>query len=416
MHFVIVSAVFPPEPGVSAKTSADIAKELVKAGHTVKVIAPYPSRPSGRIYSEYRRSLWGKAFHIDGYAVLHVFSSQSRHSTMLSRLWENLTFGITSALALFFGAKPDAIYSNSWPIFASALLILAAGLRHVPVVVSVQDVYPESMVAQSRLTKQHWIFKCLYYVDCFVARRASALIVISEAFAEIYKNDRNVHPQKISVIPNWLAADSIILDDPNGHYLRKKLGLPANACLAVYAGNIGIAAGVESVVRSFEHVGEDSRLYLLIAGEGTQLQACQAIADKLNLRRILFHSPWLISETSAVLASADILILPTIGSQSEVSVPSKLVSYMLAARPVVTQATKHSELAKTVQKSGCGWVCDTGSPINLVRLLEQKANLPTSELKFTGMCGREYALREYTAAVALPRVMRILEQVGSVHH
>jgi len=48
---LIISAVFPPEPVVSAMLSRDIAGELSQK-HDVVVICPQPSRPDGFRFDE----------------------------------------------------------------------------------------------------------------------------------------------------------------------------------------------------------------------------------------------------------------------------------------------------------------------------------------------------------------------------
>jgi hypothetical protein len=46
LKVVVISAVFPPEPVVSATLSADLARELAKKNN-VTVLSPMPSRPLG---------------------------------------------------------------------------------------------------------------------------------------------------------------------------------------------------------------------------------------------------------------------------------------------------------------------------------------------------------------------------------
>ncbi len=55
MNVLIVSAVFPPEPVVTAQTSFQIADELFHHGHQVTVLAPFPNRPDGRLFKGYRQ-------------------------------------------------------------------------------------------------------------------------------------------------------------------------------------------------------------------------------------------------------------------------------------------------------------------------------------------------------------------------
>ena len=51
LKIVIVSALFPPEPVVSAQLSYDIANFLVDKGCQVTVICPFPTRPLGFNFS-----------------------------------------------------------------------------------------------------------------------------------------------------------------------------------------------------------------------------------------------------------------------------------------------------------------------------------------------------------------------------
>ena len=72
MNVVIVSAVFPPEPVVTAQTSFQIADALFHFGHQVTVLAPFPNRPDGRLFKGYRRSLYRRESM--GFSVIRCFS------------------------------------------------------------------------------------------------------------------------------------------------------------------------------------------------------------------------------------------------------------------------------------------------------------------------------------------------------
>ena len=97
MNFLIVSAVFPPETMVTAHTSFQIADELLRQGHQVTVLAPFPSRPDGELFKGYKRTLYRRENM--GFSVIRCFSFLSRKSSMGSRLLENIGFAITSSVA-----------------------------------------------------------------------------------------------------------------------------------------------------------------------------------------------------------------------------------------------------------------------------------------------------------------------------
>jgi hypothetical protein len=85
MHILIVSALFPPEPVVSSQTSADIVNGLIECGHQVSVIAPFPSRPGGKLYVGYSRRLYQREKSVS-FNLLRCFSMLSPTSHLLSRL------------------------------------------------------------------------------------------------------------------------------------------------------------------------------------------------------------------------------------------------------------------------------------------------------------------------------------------
>src|SRR5260221_14116213 len=98
MRIVLVSCVFPPEPVVSSGTSVDVARALAARGHDVTVITPFPNRPAGRVYNDYRRTLFRRENTAEHFRILRCASTLSRRSSLLSRLAENVSFGIASSL------------------------------------------------------------------------------------------------------------------------------------------------------------------------------------------------------------------------------------------------------------------------------------------------------------------------------
>ena len=134
------------------------------------------------------------------------------------------------------------------------------------------------------------------------------------------------------------------------------------------------------------------------------------LAQDLKNDHILFHRPWLANETSTILGAADLCILPTQGAQSLVSVPSKLLSYMLASRPVLALALSDSEIARITLGSGCGWLIPPGDSKKLTEHIAEISKLSKNELRQRGEAGREFARRHYSKSANLPKVIEILEK------
>ena len=334
MKIIVVSCVFPPEPVASSLTSLDLARELAARGHEVVVLASFPNRPAGRLHNGYRRALFRRET-AAGFRIVRCASFFSRRSSMFSRLAENVSFGMTSSLALLFGRRPVVIYANTWPIFAAAMNALVARLRRIPLVLSVQDIYPESLLSQRRRGSTV-VARLLLAVDRRVARAAAAVVCISTRFADHYRRTRGVETSRIYVVPNWRSAEGTEEEPGSAAACRDRLGISRDAFLVIYGGNVGISAGVEQVIEAFRELGDTPEIHLLVAGAGASLDACRRLAAEVAPSRMHFEERW--TGTMSVLHAADIAVLPTLAAQSMVSVPSKLISYLLAARPVAATA------------------------------------------------------------------------------
>jgi colanic acid biosynthesis glycosyl transferase WcaI len=412
MKIHIVSCVFPPEPVVSALTSAKIAEEMSGLGHDVTVFAPFPSRQVDQDTIQYRQRFLHRDVSPHGYKVFYCFSFFSSVSTMVSRFLEYISFGLSVFLILLFSQPADVVYGNTWPIFGQGLLMLVCKLRGMPLVLSVQDLYPESLLAQKRgITKTSWSYSILHWLDMETARNCAGLIVISEKFKGVYVNDRRIPEEKIAVIPNWIDESLALTTTPDGT-IRKQHEIPVDAFLVIYGGNIGKAAGVRNLIDSFHHLQNQENIYLLLAGAGNSLPECVDLIQKYQLSHVKIHSPWQVSDTYKLLSTADLCILPTQGEQSLVSVPSKLLSYMLAGRCVLALASPESETATILQDSQAGWVITTDDPVSLAGTILKISCLSPDERNKPGEAGVEYVLKHFSTGRNLPKVVELLVQKG----
>jgi colanic acid biosynthesis glycosyl transferase WcaI len=331
---------------------------------------------------------------------------------MLSRFLENISFGIASTLAVLLLDGSDVIYANTWPIFAQGLLMIACKLRRIPLFVSIQDLYPESLFVQKRgIKKDHFLYRFLRWLDVQIARNCAGLIVISEQFKKTYLKDRGIPENKITLIPNWIDESQLGIASSGGEF-RAQYGIPEDAFLVVYGGNIGVAAGIDTVIKTFSQLQPLEHIYLLIAGAGNDLSNCRELIQKYSLERVKIHSPWQTEDTFPMLRAADLCILPTQGEQSLASVPSKLLSYMTAERPVLGIAAPESETARVITASQSGWVISVGESTSLADAISTISKLPLEERNRRGKAGGNFVHKHFSSSKNLPKVVRVLMQRG----
>jgi len=410
MNIVVLTSIFKPEPIVGAQTALSIARELTSHGHKVTVITSFPSRPAGKLYPGYRRSLYQKERDPLGFEIVRCFSIPSSTSTLLSRFAENISFGFISALYLLFLPNVDVVYSNTWFIFAAGLMSITSRIRHIPYVIRVTDLYPESLVSQRRIKSGSLVSRIMRRIDHWISDGASCVVVLTQFFAKTYIEDRKIKASKVVIIPDWVEGDLDRVDKEKSIAIRKQFDIEESSFLAAFGGNIGVAAGVDTLIKAGALVPD---VHILIAGEGSDLCACRALACQVPAKNISFLSPWPKEQTMSLYQAADVLVLPTHGEQSIASIPSKLIRYMLSGRAVIAASLPGTELERIIQRSQCGWVIPPDDPQAMAQVLLEAKCMSENERDRLGMFGREYALKHLTEDFNLPKMVNILERISN---
>jgi colanic acid biosynthesis glycosyl transferase WcaI len=373
----------------------------------------------GRHYPGYSSQLVqaDRSFH--ALDVRRCFVIPSAHSTMLSRLLENLSFGVLSSLVLRSIPIPDLVYLNSGPLVASKMIVDYCYACRIPVFMNVQDLYPETLVIQGRLGAGSRLVRAMMRRDRRIAQRCWRVNLISPRLAQRYIETRGLAPNQVTIIPNWVPDDLVVVDATASKQLRRDRGLGDDDFLIAYGGSISTASGVETLMRAFGHLQAEPDLRLLIAGSGPNLAACREIARGDS--RIFFHSPYTLADNAVVLGAADLLILPTAGNQALAALPSKLLSYMQSARPIIALAASESDLGDAISKAGSGWVVPPDDPRLLAEAILVVRRTPVNELREMGQAGRAYCLREHGERSCLDRLALELEKakatpIQSIRH
>ena len=388
MNVLIITCVYKPEPVVSSGIAYDLAVELCKLNYQVTVLCPFPSRPKGQIYDGFKRNLCKTEVDDTGFSIVRVLSFFSKKSSFLSRFLENVSFGITSTLYLCFSKqKPDVIFLNTWPIFASFLNIFTAKLLGVRVVRSIQDIYPETLSSQKRILKGGLFYKLLSCFERYNYSNSWKNITISQIMGNVLADRYPQLPQPI-IVPNWHTIPQRSKNEMSRAQISSKI--VSGDTVFLYGGNISTASNIVGLLQAFAtfSIGQPVAK-LIIAGSGPLYQTCAELVQNLNMEdKVFFHNPWRAQDTLSLLTLADILILPTDNEQAIYSVPSKIISYMTASRPILAFGVTNSELEDLVCLSGCGWFYDGVDELTIHAGL--KASLNSSLLGRQSMGTRGY--------------------------
>jgi len=407
-HIVIVSAVYPPEPVVSARMARDLAVHLVHLGHQVTVLCPQPTRPASADYRGYRCS--GAPFRSveEEVEVVRLPSFTSVKSLLVPRLRESWSFGRHVCRYLDQQQlRPDALYVNSWPLLSQFLVIRYAHQHRIAATLQIMDVYPESLLTKLPALLRHLLSWPLRRLDGWYSRRAASLVVISEQMRSIYERSRGVSADRIVTIPTW-QDETVFSPLPTREEACRRYGVPVEPFTFLYLGNMGPVAGVDLLVTAF-HEAHLENAQLVLAGDGSAKEACQRLSARLGAERIHFVSDPDAANVPLLQSLAHVCLLPMKRGAAFSSIPSKMPAYLFSAKPVLATVDVASDTARIILDNGCGWVGGPEDVHWLADMMRVVSRMNLQELNDLGergrACGIEHFSRSHGIAKLANRIL-----------
>ena len=392
---LVLSGVFPPEPVVSASLSIAIARALSRE-YDVTVLSPMPTRPNGSIYSR-------PDFRDEHFTHIVTDSYVCPASKFIGRMRESLSFG--RCIASYIREHHEnisAIYANVWPIFSQYLAVKEAKRWEIPIVLHIQDIYPESMLG--RLGIIGCMIKWpLLELDRFILRNASTVFAISENMKSYLCDTRHIEDSKVLVVRNW--QDDSLFPEHLEQTVRGKFTF-------MFVGSISPAAGVMLLLKAFVKAAiPDSQL--VIAGSGSDKAACEAYTRQHPEADIRFR-PVTPTEVADVQSGADVLLLPLRKGVGHTASPSKMPAYMFSAKPILACVDRGSDVELVVHASQCGWVCEPENESALSEMMIRVTGMPREQLNEIGRNARRYALDHFTAAKNLNTIISSIKLISNI--
>ena len=255
--------------------------------------------------------------------------------------------------------RPDVVLSGNTPLLAQAALWAAAASTGATRVFWVQDFLGRGtravLAARSPLLGRT-LGAGLERLETTLLRRSDHAIVITDDFvAELARRSVTV---PTTVVENWAPLDEIPLEPKDNPWSRAH-GLHERP-VALYSGTLGLKHDPGHLVAAAERLrGTGARLVVVTEGRGRDaLEAARTTGGLDEVLVLLDYVPY--ADFPRVLGAADITLVLLEEEAGTFSVPSKVLAYLAAGRPVVAAMPADNLATTTVERAGAGVVTRPG--------------------------------------------------------
>lgn len=408
MRLLIVSHYFPPEVGAPQARLSELAAWWAHQGEDVTVLTGMPNHPTGVVHPEYRRRFRVVERSAEGYRIVRTWLYATPNEGVVRKTLGHVSF-MASSVLLGLGAagKADVVVVSSPTFFSIFAARLIARGRRARLVLEVRDLWPAAMVELGVLTNRR-IIRVLERLEMANYRAADAVVVVTEGFRDNLVG-RGIPAAKVHTIRNGADLDRF-RPPPEGARtaMRARLGATAGELLVLYAGAHGISHALGSVVQAAGKLAGEP-IHFALVGEGAEKSAVEAQVARSGLANVTLLPPVARDEMPALLAAADICLVPLRDVPLfRTFIPSKLFEYLAAGRAVI--GALRGEAAEILAGAGAV-VVEPENPAVLADAVRALAADPARRAAM-GAQGRAYVEAHFDRRRLAERYRRMLHALG----
>ncbi len=388
-----------PEPF----NTGDVCEALVARGHEVTAITALPNTgmPGNDIPGEWRDPARRDEVR-NGVRVLRadlhprLTGGASRVRNYLS-FWHN-----ANKIARGLGDGFDVALGYQFsPVMQADPALVWARKNNKKALLYSFDLWPASLLAGG-FKESSLPFKWMRSVSKRIYSQADRIAVTSPLFDKYFRDELGLGIPDSAYLPQY--ADDAFLAAPAGSTPE---GYDAAKTNLTFAGNVGQAQSVETIVEAAALLRDDPSIAFHVVGSGSHLEACRARAAELALKNLTFHGRKPLEDMPAYYAASDAMLVTfEVSPMADYTLPRKATTYLAAGRPVL--AALDGETRRVLGEAGCGMCCGTADAEGLARIAREFAGLPDAERRRMGDHAREYYLAHFTKEKFLDKLEGLL--------
>ena len=251
------------------------------------------------------------------------------------------------------------------------------------------------------MTENSLIYKFFGWESRRLYNKPDRILITSRMFRDYLVQQHGVESTKIAYLPQYAAAQ---FDAVQTQYLDK-----ATVDL-MFAGNIGAAQSLLTVLQAAELLRQEKRLRWHIVGDGSELEHLKKLAAEKKLDCVIFHGRRPSEEMPQYYAMADaMLVTLTADRFISLTLPGKVQTYMAAGKPVI--GSGNGEIPLVINEARCGFCAPAEDPQGLADAVRQF--LQCEDKQQLGKNARNYYEKHFTRKMFMDRLEQELQNFAS---
>lgn len=394
LRIALIADTFPPFRTSGAVQLRDLSREFARQGHQLTVLLP-----AADLEVPWRME------DMDGIRVLRLKAPRTKDIDYVRRTLGEFLMPFAMRRHLrrtpLANEKWDGVVWYAPSIFHGPLahsLKKASGCKGYLIV---RDIFPEWAVDMG-LMGRGLPYRFFDAVARYQYSIADVIGVQTPGNRSYFEKWQQQPGRRLEVLQNWLdkaasARCSIRVDETS----------LAGRKVFVYAGNMGVAQGMDIVLDLAEQLSARPDVGFLFVGRGSDAGRLKEAAEARGLANVLFFDEIHPDEIPDLYAQCDIGIVALDPRHKSHNIPGKFLTYMQSGLPVLANVNAGNDLATMIRSEEVGQVCETNRVEELVALADRLLEQLRVDAALPERC-RHLFEREFSAEHAVRQIVHAL--------
>jgi colanic acid biosynthesis glycosyl transferase WcaI len=360
-----------------------LSRELARRGHVVLHLHCASLRAAKGALN--RTESDPRSFNVQGVALAREFDKYSLWRRPLDE--RNYARRVSRPLISF---APDIVVSANTPLISQRIILSECRKRDIPFVFWQQDILSVGIkdALRRRLGPASGVVALRFFaLERSLLEQSDAIVVISDDFVTVLR-EWGIPEKSVEVIPNWAPLDELPAL-PRKNLWASEHGLDGKRVI-LYAGTLGLKHDPSLLLETAYRLEEEDDVRVVVVAGGVGSKWLRERTTQDGPRNLIVIPPQPYERLPEVLASGDVLVALLESGAGIFSVPSKVLSYLCAARPVLAAVPTENLAARVLRANRSGLVTPPGDVKTFARVASGVLSRPTLRAQL-GRRARAYA-------------------------
>jgi len=365
----------------------DLLREFTRNNHSVYIVSPSERKhklKSGIIDDPQCKILKVKTGNIQKTNIVEKGIS----TVLLEKQYKN-------AIKKYFpNVKFDLVIYSTPPITLVKVIKYIKKRDNAKTYLLLKDIFPQNAVDIGMMKKSGILYKYFRKKEKKLYELSDYIGCMSQANVDyILKHNTVIDKNTVHVSPNSIEPVDITVNEALKNETRKKHGIPINAKVFIYGGNLGKPQNIPFVVECLKQNQNKKDRFFIVCGKGTDYQKLENYIIQSAPENIKLINGLSKSEYDDLVKCCDIGLIFLDKRFTIPNFPSRLLAYMENSMPVIACTDKNTDIGEIITNGNFGWWCESDNADNFTRIVESIKN---DDIKPKGETARFFLENNYT--------------------